>query len=103
MAEGHAPGRLLEKINIIGTLTQELRRDCILAFLEDADLDEERIKLAVRAVDEPEGISEADMDCVRQAGWSDREIFDAVAQAASNRSFNTILRTFKVEHQGAFA
>jgi heterodisulfide reductase subunit C len=49
VAEGHAPERLLEKINIIGTLTQELRRDCILTLLEDTALDEERIKQAVRA------------------------------------------------------
>jgi uncharacterized peroxidase-related enzyme len=61
------------------------------------------LKLAVRSVDEPDNITEADMENVRNYGWSDREIFDAVAQAASNRSFNSVLRTFKVEHQGAFA
>ena len=58
------------------------------------------LKFAVRSVDDPDSITEADMDEVRQHGWSDREIFDAVAQAAGNRSFNTMLRTFKVEHQG---
>lgn len=61
------------------------------------------LKLAVRSVDEPDRISEADIEQVRHYGWTDREIFDAVAQAASNRSFNSVLRTFKVEHQGAFA
>jgi heterodisulfide reductase subunit C len=49
VAEGYAPDRLLEKINRIGTLTQRLRRDCILALLEDTELDDERISLAVQA------------------------------------------------------
>lgn len=38
----------------------------------------------------------------RAQGWTDRDIFDAVAQAASNKAFNYMLRTFKIEHQGAF-
>lgn len=58
------------------------------------------LKFAVRAVDDPGSISEADMEEVRNHGWTDRDIFDAVAQAAGNRSFNIMLRTFKVEHQG---
>lgn len=58
------------------------------------------LKFAVRAVGDPESISGADMEEVRNHGWTDREIFDAVAQAAGNRSFNIMLRTFKIEHQG---
>lgn len=61
------------------------------------------LKLALKSVDTPEDVSEADMNAVRQKGWDDRAIFDAVAQAANNRAFNIILRTFKIEHQGALA
>lgn len=61
------------------------------------------LRLAVKAVSEPEHVAEADLEAVRNAGWRDREIFDAVAVATSNRAFNMLLRTFKIEHQGAFA
>lgn len=60
-------------------------------------------KLALKAVGNPDAVSESDLDSVRKLGWSDREIFDAVVQAANNRAFNYVLRTFKIEHQGAFA
>ena len=67
--------------------------------------DKERplLRLALKAVNAPEDVGEADLDPARAQGWSDRDIFDAVVQAANNRAFNFVLRTFKVEHQGAFA
>ena len=61
------------------------------------------LKLALKAVNEPEQITQADLDNARSKGWSDREIFDAVAQAANNYAFNIILRTFNIEHQGALS
>ncbi len=61
------------------------------------------LKLALKAVDSPDHVTQADMDTARQQGWGDREIFDAVAQAANNYAFNIILRTFNIEHQGALA
>lgn len=61
------------------------------------------LRLAVKAVSQPEQVGGSDLDAARDAGWSDRDIFDAVAIAASNRAFNLVLATFKVEHQGAFA
>lgn len=60
------------------------------------------LRMAVKAVNTPEHVDAADLEAARGAGWSDREIFDAVAVATSNRAFNMMLRTFKVEHQGAF-
>jgi len=61
------------------------------------------LALALRAVTGPETVTADDLDALRAQGWGDRELFDAVAQAASNRAFNLVLRTFKVEHQGALA
>jgi len=60
------------------------------------------LKLAIKSIEAPEDVAKIDLDQVRQLGWGDREIFDAVAQAANNRAFNYILRTFNIEHQGAF-
>lgn len=60
------------------------------------------LQLATRAVENDEAVTPEDLDRARAAGWSDREIFDAVVQAASNRAFNHVLRTFGIEQQGAF-
>ncbi len=73
---------------------------------DKAPLDDKQkilLNLALKAVDDPEAIHAADLDAVRQQGWTDRDIFDAVVQAANNRAFNFVLRTFKVEAQGVFA
>lgn len=61
------------------------------------------LRLALKAVSEPERVTAADLDAAREAGWDERAIFDAVAVATSNRAFNLLLATFKVEQQGAFA
>jgi len=61
------------------------------------------LKIALKSVNQPESVTAADIQAAKTQGWSERDIFDVVAQAASNRAFNYILRTFKVEAQGAFA
>lgn len=71
-----------------------------MAPLEEKD--KTLLKLALKAVTSPDEVNSADIDNARQQGWGDREIFDAVAQAANNRALNYILRTFNVEHEGAF-
>lgn len=67
--------------------------------------DNERILLdiALRSVSDPHSVDQADIDAAHAQGWDDRAIFDAVAQATSNRAFNYLLRTFNVEQQGVFA
>lgn len=59
--------------------------------------------LALKSVNTPEDVNEQDIAEVRAQGWSERNIFDVVVQAANNRAFSLVLRTFNVEHQGAFA
>ncbi len=61
------------------------------------------LKLALKSVDAPQDIDSEDLKAVRAQGWSDRDIFDAVVQAANNRALNFVLRSFKVEQQGVFA
>ncbi len=60
------------------------------------------LKLAVAAVEQPDADKSELIEQAREAGWSDRAIFDAVLQAASNRAFNLVLKTFNVETQEAF-
>ncbi len=68
-----------------------------------ADKEKPLLKLALKAVNTPEDVNQTDLQAVHAQGWSDRDIFDAVVQAANNRAFNTVLKTFNVEQQGMFA
>jgi alkylhydroperoxidase family enzyme len=68
-----------------------------------SDREKSLLKLSLKAVDSPLEVGEQDLQEVRQHGWSDRDIFDAVVQANNNRAFNNILRTFNIEHQGVFS
>lgn len=73
---------------------------------DKAPLDDKQktlLKLALQSVNDPEAVDAMDLDSVRRQGWTDRDIFDAVVQAANNRAFNFVLRTFNVEAQGVFA
>lgn len=67
--------------------------------------DKERplLRIALKSVLDPDNVGATDVAAARAKGWSERDIFDAVAQAASNRAFSQVLRTFKVEHQGAYS
>lgn len=73
---------------------------------EQAPLDEKEktlMRLAIKSVSDSGTLSQADIDAARSVGWSDRDIFDAVAQATSNRAFNMMLRAFNVEHHGVYS
>jgi alkylhydroperoxidase family enzyme len=61
------------------------------------------LRIALKSVHAPDTVSSGDLDAARAAGWSDRDIFDVVAQAASNQAFTQVLRTFKIEHQGVYS
>lgn len=60
------------------------------------------LDLALHAVTHPEVDAAPLITAARKAGWGEREIFDAVLQATSNRAFNQVLKTFNVETQDAF-
>lgn len=67
------------------------------------DKDKALLIFAVKSIQNPNDIDEVEMAKVKKHGWKDREIFDAVAQAASNKSFNYLLKTFNVTHQGIYS
>lgn len=67
-----------------------------------ADNERPLLALALHAVSHPDQDAAPLIRAARAAGWADREIFDAVLQAASNRAFNHVLKTFNVETEDAF-
>lgn len=74
--------------------------------MESAPLEEKEkllLRLALKALSDPDSVTSAEMDAARAQGWSERDIFDVVAMATNNRQLNLLLKTFKVEEQGTFA
>jgi len=68
--------------------------------------DKEKIllKIALASCDSPEEVSSDDLQKARDAGYSERNIFDVVAAAVNNRAFTYLLRTFNVDElQGSFS
>jgi len=61
------------------------------------------LMIALKSVNTPDKVDSQDIQSAKAQGWTDRDIFEAVSQAASNRALNYVLRTFKVETQDSFA
>jgi len=61
------------------------------------------LKVALASCENPEKVNSDDLQRAREVGYSERNIFDAVAAAVNNRAFTHLLRTFKVDElQGSF-
>lgn len=67
------------------------------------DAEKTLLKIALAALENPEGVTQADIQAGLDQGFSERDIFDAVVVAANNQAFTHVLRTFKIESQGTFA
>lgn len=62
------------------------------------------LKIALASCSNPEDVTQDDLQKARDAGYSERNMLDAVVAASFNRAFTHILRTFKVHDlQGSFA
>jgi len=65
--------------------------------------DKTLLRLALKSVAEADSVTAAEIEAARAQGWSDRDIFDAVVQATSNRAFNMVLRAFNIERHGVYS
>ncbi len=68
-----------------------------------APLDEKNkslLLLVLKAVNKSHEVNEADMQAVRDLGWTDSDIFDAVNHGATMVAINLVLDTFKVNQEG---
>jgi len=50
----------------------------------------------VRAVRNPHAVKDAEVDQLRQEGWTDQDIFDAVALGAQHTAVDILFETFRV-------
>ncbi|MCU0663092.1 MAG: hypothetical protein MUC50_12290 [Myxococcota bacterium] len=56
--------------------------------------------LVLKALRTPAQVSQSDVDELRNLGWNDGDIFDAVAHGAMSVAFDNILNAFKVTAEG---
>lgn len=61
------------------------------------------LQIALAAINNPDGVDSDDIESAKAAGFTERNIFDAVIMASNNKALTHVLRTFKVKQQGAFA
>jgi alkylhydroperoxidase family enzyme len=59
--------------------------------------DKALLLFVLKATDDPHSVQAEDIDTLRALGWSDRDIFDAVAHGARMVGTNIIFDTFKIE------
>ncbi|MBV2091030.1 MAG: hypothetical protein KUF72_09075 [Candidatus Thiodiazotropha sp. (ex Ctena orbiculata)] len=86
----------------LGTTPEQLQ--ATLEEIGNAPLNENEkalLSFTMKSLNEPENITREDLQTVRDCGFTDRNIFDAVVAAANNRAFTTVLKTFDVIQQGA--
>ncbi len=75
----------------IETLTQDPEN----APLEDKD--RAMLAFVVKAVKNPETMTQADMDKLHDMGWTDSEALDAMAHAGSMIASSVIMKTFQMD------
>ncbi|WP_456373000.1 carboxymuconolactone decarboxylase family protein [Thiolapillus sp.] len=92
---------LLMNMGVTADQLEAARIEPDLAPLESGE--KTLLKIALAAIDQPEAVTDADIESARAQGYGERDVFDAVVIAANNKAFTHVLRTFKVEDQAAFA
>jgi alkylhydroperoxidase family enzyme len=80
----------------------ELTPEQIAAFREDPsqaqlpEAERELVRFVVRSIREPEEITAADVQRLRDLGWSDSDLFDATFQGAFMLTSGVLFSTFKM-------
>ncbi|GBL45540.1 hypothetical protein SFMTTN_1350 [Sulfuriferula multivorans] len=63
-----------------------------------ADKDKAMLLLVLKAVSTPEAVNAVDLQKLRDLGWSDGDILDAVSHGARNKAADIIFNAFKIEN-----
>lgn len=74
----------------------QMRKDPASANLPEREI--AMLLLAIKAIRNAHGITTNDLDILREMGWSDSDIFDAVHHATRMLSTDIIFNTFKIEN-----
>jgi len=61
------------------------------------DKDREMLVFVMKAIEDPEAITEADVDNLLKHGWTDRDIFDALNHGTGMIGPSILMKTFKMD------
>ena len=87
-----SPSRRFSQLRSDGTQGGE---DPSQASLEDKD---KRLLLFVlKSIQTPEAVTQDDVDALRDLGWSDTDIFDAVAHGTNMIGASIMMKAFKID------
>lgn len=81
----------------VGINQEDLRQSLIHPEMIPLPEHEKTLMLFIlRAIDDPENISEKDIAALHKAGWTDRDIYDALAAGARHAATDVLFNAFKV-------
>ncbi len=86
---------LLSKFGFTPEQIQEARTDPEKAPLEAKD--KALLLFVLKATDKPQAVTSSDVDKLRSLGWTDVDIFDAVAHGARAVATNIIFDAFRID------
>lgn len=90
-------GKLLKKQGMEEEEIRELKKDPSTAPLEEKD--KAMLLFVMKAVKNPDEVDQTDVDALRKIGWTDTDIFDAVAQGANMVGSAILTRAFKIDSE----
>ncbi len=74
---------------------ENLGADPARTLLEDNE--KQILSFVLDAIDDPESVSQGDIDKLHETGWTDNDIFDAVSQGISMMDHNILMKIFKMD------
>ncbi|MEW5733206.1 MAG: hypothetical protein AB1921_00030 [Thermodesulfobacteriota bacterium] len=86
-------------LTMMGGVPEE-KLDEVIKDPTKADLPENEkamLLFVLKAVAEPDSVTEADINKLRGLGWAERDMFDALVQAANMVTAGILFRTFKMD------
>ena len=72
-----------------------MEEDPLQAPLDDRD--QAMLAFVMKAVKTPDTVEQADMDRLRELGWADSDIMDAMAHATNMIASSILMKTFKMD------
>jgi alkylhydroperoxidase family enzyme len=94
-----AEGEVKEILDTVQGMTEEdiekMVADPSLAPLEDKD--RALLSFVTEAIKDPDAVGQEDMDHLRDLGWADSDILEAMAHGANMVASGILMKTFKMD------
>ena len=86
---------LLQFVGLDDEQLQTVAKDPSQTTLEEKD--KAMLLFVLKAIKTPDFVEQKDVDALREMGWTDRDIFDAVAHGANMIAPSILMKAFKID------